>query len=84
MTEKYLQTLAQQVPGLNLATWTQDRSNGEFTNTITSDAQLANNSGFSGTPSFLLGKSGEPPKKLEYSSLSDPSSFESAINSLLK
>jgi protein-disulfide isomerase len=84
VTEKYLQTLAQQVPGLNLATWTADRGNGEFTNTITSDAQLANNSGFSGTPSFLLGKTGEPGRKFEYSSLSDPSSFESAIKALLK
>jgi protein-disulfide isomerase len=84
VTEKYLQTLAQQVPGLNLATWTADRGNGEFTNTITSDAQLANNSGFTGTPSFLIGKTGEQSKKFEYSSLSDPSSFESAINDLLK
>ena len=27
VTEKYLQGLAQQVPGLNLAKWTSDRSN---------------------------------------------------------
>ena len=26
VTERYLQELAQQVPGLNLATWTRDRS----------------------------------------------------------
>lgn len=84
VTEKYLQTLAQQVPGLNLATWTSDRDNGEFTNAITSDAQLANNSGFTGTPSFLIGKTGEQAQKLEYSSLKDASSFESAINGLLK
>ncbi|HUA73411.1 MAG TPA: thioredoxin domain-containing protein [Solirubrobacteraceae bacterium] len=84
VTESYLQTLAQQVPGMNLATWTADRGNGEFTNAITSDAQLANNSGFTGTPSFLIGKTGEPGKKFEYSSLTDPSSFESAINALLK
>jgi protein-disulfide isomerase len=84
VTEKYLQELAKQVPGMNLATWTADRGNGEFTNTITTDAQAANNAGFTGTPSFLLGKTGEKPQKLEYSSLSDPASFESAINSLLK
>jgi protein-disulfide isomerase len=84
VTEKFLQELARQVPGLNLATWTADRSNGEFTNTITSDAQAANNAGFTGTPSFLLGKTGQKSQKFEYSSLSDPSSFESAINSLLK
>src|ERR1700727_1776451 len=78
VTEKYLQELAKQVPGLNLATWTTDRSDPEFTNTITSDAQAANNVGFTGTPSFLVGKSGSTLSKLEYASLSDPSSFESA------
>jgi protein-disulfide isomerase len=83
VTEKYLQELAKQVPGLNLATWTADRSNPEFTNAVSSDAQAANNVGFSGTPSFLLSKTGETPQKLEYASLSDPSSFESAINKLL-
>src|ERR1700684_4581490 len=39
VTENYLQKLAKQVPGLNLATWTTDRSDPEFTNTITADAQ---------------------------------------------
>jgi len=84
VTEKYLQQLAEQVPGLNLATWTADRGNGEFTNAITTDAQAANNAGFTGTPSFLIGKTGQSLQKFEYSSLKDPSSFESAINSLLK
>lgn len=84
VTEKYLQELARQVPGMNLAKWTADRGNGEFTNTITTDAQAANNSSFTGTPSFLLGKTGGQMSKLEYSSLKDPSSFESAIDSLLK
>jgi protein-disulfide isomerase len=83
VTEKYLQELAKQVPGLNLTTWTTDRSDPEFTNTITADAQAANNAGFTGTPSFLLGKSGGTLQKFEYASLSDPSSFESAINKLL-
>ncbi len=83
VTEKYLQELAKQVPGLKLSTWTSDRSNGEFTNTITTDAQAANNSGFTGTPSFLLGKTGQQLKKFE-SSLTNPSGFESAINGLLK
>ncbi|HEX3909830.1 MAG TPA: thioredoxin domain-containing protein [Solirubrobacteraceae bacterium] len=84
VTEKYLQELAKQVPAMNLATWTADRSSGEFTNTITSDAQAANNEGFTGTPSFLIGKTGEQTQKLEYASLKDPASFESAINGLLK
>lgn len=84
VTESYLQGLAKQVPGLNLPQWSADRSNGAFTNTITTDAQAANNSGFTGTPAFLLGKTGQQMQKLEYRSLTDPASFESAINALLK
>jgi protein-disulfide isomerase len=83
VSEKYLQELAKQVPGLNLSTWTADRDNPEFTNTVTSDAQAATAAGFTGTPSFLVGKTGGTSQKLEYASLSDPSSFESAINKLL-
>jgi protein-disulfide isomerase len=83
VTEKYLQELAQQVPGLDLASWTSARNDGEFTNTVTSDAQAANNAGFTGTPSFLIGKTGGPTSKLEYQSLTDPASFESAIDKLL-
>ncbi len=83
VTEKYLEELAQQVPGLSLPAWTSERNNPQFANTVTTDAQAANTAGFTGTPSFLIGKSGEPGTKYEYSSLSDPSGFESAINKLL-
>jgi protein-disulfide isomerase len=83
VTERYLQELAAQVPGLNLTTWASDRNDPQFTNTITNDAQAANNAGFTGTPSFLIGKTGGSSSKLEYSSLTDPSGFESAIEKLL-
>jgi protein-disulfide isomerase len=83
VTEQYLRTLAEQTPGLNLTTWTADRNLPEFANTITTDAQAANSAGFTGTPSFLIGKTGGPSSKLEYSSLTDPSGFEAAIQKLL-
>jgi protein-disulfide isomerase len=82
VTEQYLRTLAEQTPGLNLTSWTAARSDPAFTNAITSDAQAANNAGFTGTPSFQIGKTGGPVQKLEYSSLKDPSSFEAAISKL--
>jgi protein-disulfide isomerase len=82
VNEKYLETLAQQVPGLDLTSWTAARSDPEFTSAVAADAQAANNAGFTGTPSFLIGKTGGQAKKLEYASLSDPSSFESAIEKL--
>jgi protein-disulfide isomerase len=84
VTESYLQGLAKQVPGLNLAKWTSDRNDATLAGQVTSDAQAAGNAGFTGTPSFLIGKSGGTMSKLEYSSLSDPSSFNSAIEKLLK
>ncbi len=83
VTEQYLRTLAEQTPGLNLTAWTAARNDPEFTNTITSDAQAANTAGFTGTPSFQIGKTGGPVQKLEYSSLTDPSGFESAIDKLI-
>ena len=58
MTEKYLQKLAEQVPGLNLAKWTPTATTRRSTNQVTTDAQAANNAGFNGTPSFLIGKTG--------------------------
>ncbi|HEY2571055.1 MAG TPA: thioredoxin domain-containing protein [Solirubrobacteraceae bacterium] len=84
VTEKYLQTLAQQVPGLSLASWTSARNEPGVANAITTDAQAANNAGFTGTPSFQIGKTGGALQKLEYSSLTDPSGFEAAIKKLLK
>ncbi len=84
VTESYLQNLAQQVPGLNLTTWTNDRSNPTLSNQVATDEQAANNNGFTGTPSFLVGKTGGAMKKLEYASLTEPTSFNEAIEKLLK
>jgi protein-disulfide isomerase len=84
VTESYIQGIAQQVPGLNLQTWTSERSEPTFANEVTSDAQAANNVGFTGTPSFLIGKTGGTMQKLEYASLTDPTSFNEAIEKLLK
>src|SRR2546423_952067 len=78
VTESYLQKLAQQIPGLNLSKWQSDRSNGELTNGLVADSQAAAGAGLSGTPSFLIGRTGGKMQKLEYASLTDPASFESA------
>jgi protein-disulfide isomerase len=83
VTEEYLQKLARGVPGLNIPVWTEDRKDPTLENQITTDAQLANNEGFNGTPSFLIGKTGQKLDKLGEVSLTDPSGFESAIESKL-
>jgi protein-disulfide isomerase len=84
VTESYLQNLAQQVPGLDLPQWTTDRGDTALDNKVEEDAQAANNAGFTGTPSFLIGKTGGSMSKLEYSSLTDPTSFNEAIEKHLK
>lgn len=84
VTEGYLQNLAQQVTGLSLTQWTNDRNEPTLSNQVTTDEQAAHNAEFTGTPSFLIGKTGEAAKKLEYASLTDPASFNEAIEKLLK
>jgi protein-disulfide isomerase len=84
VNENYLQSLAKLTPGLELAKWQADRGNQSFQAQIATDAQEANNNGFTGTPSFLIGKSGGAMKKLEFASVSDPGSFNSAIENTLK
>jgi protein-disulfide isomerase len=84
VTEKYLQGLAEATPGLNLAQWQAARADQSFQAVLATDAQEVNNLGFTGTPSFLIGKSGGTMKKLEYTSLTDPSSFEAAVEKTLK
>ena len=84
MTESYLQGLAAQIPGLSLSDWSSARNETSFNDEITTDAQTANQNGFTGTPSFLISKTGGTPKDLKYASLTDPSSFEDAISKQLK
>jgi len=84
VTESYLQGIAQQVPGLNLTKWSSERSEPALDNQITGDGQAANAAGFTGTPSFLIGKTGGAMKKFESASLTDPTSFNEAIEKLVK
>jgi protein-disulfide isomerase len=85
VTESYIQGIASQVPGLNLTEWTTARGDSELANEVTTDAQAANNNGFTGTPSFLIGHTGGALSKLEYpSSPGDPAFVNEAVEKLLK
>jgi protein-disulfide isomerase len=84
VTEAYLQKLAQQVPALNLASWTAVRNDPALAASITSDAQAANTNGFTGTPAFLLGKSGGSLQKFEPGSFTNPAPYTAAVEKLLK
>jgi protein-disulfide isomerase len=83
VTEKYIQGIASQVPGLDLAQWSSDRSDPALANEVATDAQLANNEGFTGTPSFLIGKTGGTLSKLEYTNPEEPGFVNEAVEKLL-
>jgi protein-disulfide isomerase len=84
VTEKYIQGIASQVPGLNLAGWTSARNEPPFSNQVTADAQAANQAGFTGTPSFLIGKTGGKLQPYTPSSLTEPGPFSVTLEKLLK
>lgn len=81
-TEGFLQGLAEQVPGLNLSKWHADRKKEAFEAEVLKDEKEAGEIGFSGTPSFMLGKTGQKLKPYSASSLSSSSAFEPEINKL--
>jgi protein-disulfide isomerase len=83
VTEAFLQGLARQVPGLDLPQWTADRGNQAFNARIASENREAETQGLNGTPAILIGKMGGPYKKYEYTSLTDPSGFDEAIEAAL-
>jgi protein-disulfide isomerase len=84
VTESFLQGLAKQIPGLNLQKWQTDRASQAFQAQLATDAQESNNNGLSGTPAFMIGRTGGAVKKYEYSSLTDPAGFEAAIEKVAK
>jgi protein-disulfide isomerase len=81
VTDAYLHGIASQLTGLDLTRWTSDRRNPELANEIAGDARAAENAGLTGTPSFLIGASGSA---MNGFSPSDPTSFDAAIEGLLK
>jgi protein-disulfide isomerase len=81
VTDAYLQGIASQVTGLDLVRWASERRDPELVDEIAGDARAAENAGLTGTPSFLIGASGDA---MSGFSRSDPTSFDAAIEGLLK
>ncbi|HTB50395.1 MAG TPA: thioredoxin domain-containing protein [Solirubrobacteraceae bacterium] len=81
VTDAYLQGIASQVAGLDVVRWASDRRDPELANELAGDARTAESSGLTGTPSFLIGASGDAMSRL---SPGDPTSFDTAIEGLLE
>jgi protein-disulfide isomerase len=54
VNEKYLQGLAQQIPGLNLTTWQTNRNDASLTSQVNSDQSTGKAIGVSGTPTLIF------------------------------
>ncbi|HLM84881.1 MAG TPA: thioredoxin domain-containing protein [Solirubrobacteraceae bacterium] len=63
VTADYLDNIADQIPGLVLAQWNQDRSI-RLARQVVADNNTARQLGFRGTPSFLIGRTGGRMEKL--------------------
>jgi protein-disulfide isomerase len=62
VTERYIDDIASQIPGLNIALWHKDRNDGRRTEQVVADDQEARADGIHVTPAYRLGRTGGPLK----------------------
>jgi protein-disulfide isomerase len=82
-TDAYIRQIASGVSGLNVTKALTARNSAATTTALNKASSLFDASGFTGTPSFLLGRTGQTPTALNYSSF-DPAQFSGPIDQLLK
>lgn len=58
VTESYIDDIASQVPGLDIARWRQDRNDGRRTEQVVADDQTARADGIHTSPAYRLGRTG--------------------------
>lgn len=80
LPSNYVQSIAAQVPGLNLLQWDDDRSNTSLTSAIIRDVRFAAEHHFSRTGALLLGKTGGPLSEIEFR---NEAKFNNAMRELL-
>jgi protein-disulfide isomerase len=85
VTESYLEGIATQIPGLDLARWMSDRGNPELVTEMAADRAAVEAAGLRGTPAFLIRRTGvKRVFELENVSLTDPTSLSRTIEKILK
>jgi protein-disulfide isomerase len=80
--DAFLEGIAEQT-GVNLWRWAGDRQSDKWAGKIESDEMLAERKVMESTPSFLIGPSGGPARRLRHFSLEEPGVFDKAIRWLL-
>jgi protein-disulfide isomerase len=93
-TDSYLDGLASQIPGMNLAQWHHDRAGGRRSERVVADDQAARALGFRDTPAFQIGRTAGAmvrfkqrreklrPGQIYVGSLISPEDIQNAINRL--
>ncbi len=84
VTDKYLDAIADQVPGLGVTLWSEERYDPMLAAQVTAEAKAALRAGFTGTPTFRVGRSNGATYRLRPPSLTGPAPFNTAIEYLLK
>lgn len=64
VTESYIDRIASQVPGLNIAQWRQDRGGGRRSEQVVADDQAGRADGIHTTPAYRLGRTGDKLKNI--------------------
>jgi protein-disulfide isomerase len=81
VTERFLEGIASEVPGLSLSQWNRERTDPQLAGEIAADARAAESAGVNGTPSFLIGSSAGA---ITTFASTDTTSLDAAIEGLLK
>jgi protein-disulfide isomerase len=84
VTEQYLRGIASQIPGLNVALWSQDRHDPELAAQVGAERLAATRARYRGTPTFLIGVTGGALTEFELSKLTNPAPLDEAVEYLLR
>lgn len=80
LPSNYVQSIAAQVPGLNLLQWDDERNNSSLVGAVIRDVRFGSEHHLRSTPAFLLGKTGGTLSEIE---LRNEAEFNKAIGELL-
>lgn len=82
VTPRFIDGIAEQVPGLSLGAWSAARSDPRLADQLNADAQVATGQRLEGTPAFLIGRTGGAMSRLEPTSFTEAGAFDGAIEKL--
>lgn len=79
-TDAWLREIGASIPGLDVDKAMADRKDPKIDKQLEAASTAMADAGFTGTPAFLIGKTGETGEELTYSSLDSPDDFVTAID----